>query len=207
MTRFLFAVMAFIFCVSFLTAQQPIRPLPTKLDDYARSKFMETVVTTELIECSSSSNVYTININRNYGVPRFGVITDCSQNVDTVWYMPNNITGSTSGGINTPLVTNADITVWWKEGTFNVKIMDVLTGNVVLDTASIGQQANEFDNKIDSIQLADSTTIAFDNLIPKKTTNPGVTINYSYLPNGLYWVYIIDGNNVIWYMNTIRKGI
>ena len=208
MSKSLAAIVAFLFCAISINAQQS-RPLPTKLDDFARYTFLKEGTTTELIECSATSNIYKkIDIDREFGIPRFGIITDCNQNIDTVQYIPNNLIRSESGGITSPLFTDTAITIWWKSGNFTVNIMNVLTGDVVLSETHSEQAANEFNERIDSLKLADSTIIEFPGgFTSPKTSNPGITITYSDLANGLYWVYIVDDNNVIWYMNTLRKGI
>ena len=88
MSKSLLAIIAFFVCTMSTQAQFNFA-LP-ELDDFDRGIMSVNSITTELIECSPSSNVYNrIDIHRNYGVPRFGIVWDCSQNVDTVWYIPN----------------------------------------------------------------------------------------------------------------------
>ena len=175
----------------------------------------EEKITTELIKCSSASNVYTkIEIMRNYGIPRYGITTDCNNNIDTVWYIPTILNGTTSGGIVLPAVTDTSITVWWREGNYNVKIMDVLTGNIVLDETNDGLMASLFREPINPDSLIGNINaetgkkiIDFGEFFPPLDNNQGTTINYSNLSNGLYWIYIINEKNLICYMQTIRKGI
>ena len=211
MSKFLAAFMAFICCAISIKAQNTSQ---FNLDDFGKYIGISEKVTTELIECSATSNIYKrIDIHRNYGVPRFGVITDCNQNIDTVWYIPSNYNRLTSGGINAPEITDTSITIWWNGVYFTLKIMDVSTGNVVLNETHSGQAASLFANIGNTLELSDAyggpvaNTITFDNFYAKEDNNPGTTITYSDLANGLYWIYIVDDNNVIWYMNTLRKGI
>ena len=146
MNKFLLSViLTFLVCIISINAQQPERPFPTKLDDFSIYTFKEEGITTELIECNPTSDGYAkASIYRNYGIPRFGVIINCNQNIDTILYIPDTFKRSTSGGINSPLFTDTAITIWWKEDNFNVKIMDVLTGNIVLDKTHQGQSAGSF---------------------------------------------------------------
>ena len=205
MKKFLLVFISVVLYVVSVTAQ--VRPLPTTLDDYILCGGVEGI-SSELIQCGPNSNIsMEISIHRNYGIPRFGVIVDCNQNVDTVVYISSTFNKNTVGGINSPLYTDTAITIWWKEGNFDVKIMDVLTGNVVLDGTHSGQSISEFGNKLDTLFLADSTTFVIEGDARfKKSSNPGVTINYANLPNGLYWIYIVSGNT-IYYMKTLRKGV
>ena len=209
MGKSLLVVMAFVLCAVSVNAQLK------QLDDFQNYWGFDEKITTELIECNPSSNVYTkINIYRNYGVPRYGVITDCSQNVDTVWYIPSVYDRSISGGINAPKMTDTSLTVWWAGSYFIVNIMDVLTGDVVLKETHSGQAPSLFGETITTFQYLDSNVVGGISTVdfgggfqPKNSSNPGTTIDYSYLPDGLYWIYIVDRNNIIWYMKTIRKGI
>jgi len=220
MNKFFLAIMAFfIFAVS-TNAQTQINQYTD--DDFCRWWGATEKVTTELIECSSTSNVYNrIDIHRNHGVPRFGIITDCLQNVDTVWYIPSTVNRS-MGGINAPVATGNSITVWWKESLFTVRIMDILTGNVVLDEVRLGQPASLFVSadaffgspnglhQVSDVPNGPATnTISFPaGTSFKKDNNAGTTIDYSNLPDGLYWIYITDNsNNTIPWMVTIRKGV
>jgi len=211
MNRLLIVVMTSFICAISMNAQTQFTPF---IDDgYTSWWGFAEKVTTELIECNSTSNVYKkINIHREYGVPRYGVIMDCNQNVDTVWYISNIYNRSTSGGINSPEFTDTSVTVWWEEGSFTVKIMDILTGNVVLDESHTGQHSSFFSDIIHSLDDYSSGTkteiIEFvGGFCPKKDNNIGTTIYYRNLPNGLYWIYIVDENDIIWSMRTMRKGI
>ena len=201
MTKVFIAIIVFICCATSLNAQE--RKLPTTLDDFAMYTFVETASTKELIP-----NAGTIIIHRNYGIPRFGEALNNSNTVDTIMYIPNDFVRPQSGGINTPLLTDTSLTVWWKEGTFNVKIMDVQTGNVVMDNYYQGQSVDQFGDRIDTLELANSDLLVFDGgSNPVEPTNSGVHISYNHIPNGLYWVYIADNSKNIWYMKTIRKGL
>lgn len=189
-------------------------------DGYSRWWGKQHKITTELMPCSPTSNVYTkIEVHRNYGIPRFGVITDCAQQtLDTVWYLPNNLVRSETG-INRPTTTDTSITIFWQESAFTLKVIDVMTGNVVLNETRTGQPASLFGETIfgDTIHLSKTIggpttkTIAFPEgsaIQPKLDSNPGATISLANLPNGIYFIYIIGaGTNEIAWMRTIRKGI
>ena len=92
-----------------------------------------------------------------------------------------------------------------------------MNGNFVLDETYDGQSSSLFsDISIQSIPLSDiaDTNAPITKTIslaapfyPKTDDNLGKIINYSNLPNGLYWIYIVDGNDKICFMNTIRKGL
>lgn len=179
-------------------------------NDYGRYGHLEKKVTTESIECSENSNVHTkIDIHRNYGIPRFGIVTDCAgQMLDTVWYMPNNIIRA-GGGWNGPNKTDTSITIWWREGSFTVQIMNVLTGDIVLNEKHNGQSASLFEEPIGAMEQTNVGSIEFpEPFYPKKDSNPGTTITYSNLPNGLYWLYILNGtDNRLRALYNIRKGV
>lgn len=185
-------------------------------DGYIRWWGQQHKITTELMPCSPTSNVYTkIEIHRNYGIPRFGIITDCTQNLDTVWYLPNNLVRS-KVGINRPTTTDTSITVFWKDAAFTLKVIDVMTGNVVLNETRTGQPASLFGETIYSVPLSDTIngpitkTIEFPSggFTPKTDSNPGATISLANLPDGIYFIYIVGaGTNEIAWMRTIRKGI
>lgn len=186
-------------------------------DGFCRWWWKESQVTTELIECCLTSNVYTkIDIHREYGVPRYGIVTDCSSKIiDTVWYIPNNFIRSESG-INTPKVTDTSIIIWWGKNQFTFKIMNILTGEVILNETHMGQSSNLFSNGFLEMPLRETadtnstivTTISFDEpFFPRKYNNIGTTINYNGLSDGLYWIYIVNENNEIVWMITIRKEI
>lgn len=186
-------------------------------DGYSRWWGKQHKITTELMPCSPTSNVYTkIEVHRNYGIPRFGVITDCAQQtLDTVWYLPNNLVRSETG-INRPTTTDTSITVFWKDAAFTLKVIDVMTGNVVLNETRTGQPASLFGETIYSVPLSDTIngpitkTIEFPSggFTPKTDSNPGATISLANLPDGIYFIYIVGaGTNEIAWMRTIRKGI
>jgi len=209
MNKFIALLTTFIFYVVCVNAQHH-QFMGLTLDDFSVCIFKQDTVTTEFIECSPGADIYTrIDIHRNYGVPRFGIVTSCEgQILDTVEYIPSNFNRHTEGGINSPLVTDSTITIWWQKGFFTVTFMDVLNGEIVLSITAMGQPATGFHNAINFIDCDSTSSLALTTgFSPKKSTNPGELIGYSNLSNGLYWIYITDDNNVIWYMRTIRKGI
>ena len=196
----------------------------------------EEKVTTELIPCISDSNSYTrVNIHRKYGIPQFGIVTNCNgQTLDTVWYPFLKNANIYEGMIIAPVETDTSITVWLENksdttlDSFSIIIMDVLTGNIYSFSIFQGIHSNCFENTWPNpLYLSNSeggtitNTISF---IPGKAPknikdeylNEGHTFNYSNIPNGLYFLSVIkyyydyityNNKFVVPYMRTIAKGI
>lgn len=195
-------------------------------DSFHRYWYDEEKVTTELIPCSSDSNSYTrIDIHRNYGIPRFAVITDCNgQILDTVNYSLGDF-GRYRGMYNSPEYTDTSITVWWENTPFYVIITDVLTGEPVIQEVFKGQPSSMFNDTYlsDTIDFYDSLDASGNpvNLnisirIPEgykfprtpKYDNNGTTVNYSHIPDGLYFLFIIDASRgEVAHVNTIYRGM
>lgn len=214
MNKYFFAAVMFFVLVASGSAQLNQYQMASVHDDFCRWSGQIQKVTTELVPCSPTSNIYTrIDIHRNYGIPRFGIITDCtSQILDTVWYVPN-VFGRFNGVISPPEETATSITVFWEETLFSVKIMNILTGEIVLDETHSGQASGLFASLGTNVLVPvdpDLPEITFPGGTPsvKTSDNPGTTIDFSDIPDGLYFLYIVDvGNSTIPYMKTIRKNI
>ena len=183
-------------------------------EGFYRWKDLEEKVTTELIPCSANSNVYKrIDIHRNYGVPRFGIITDCASKIDTVWYVPKDYINDAYGGIILPDETDTSITIIpieemkknWNENPFIIVVTDILTGKAAFAYKYEGEHLSLFPDfsPVDTTSLIDA-----DKHIKIKRDENLITIYYgNNIPNGLYFLSIITNTNKIIYMKTIRKGI
>jgi hypothetical protein len=188
----------------------------------------EEKVTTELIPCSSDSNSYTrIDIHRKYGIPQFGIVTNCEgKTLDTVWYPILKDASRYEGMIISPVETDTSITVYLereKHPSFGIMIIDVLTGSLSHLYLNEGLSSDAFENNpwpstfhiSDSIGGPITDSISFPYGSPRNIKDEylkyGSTLNYSNLPNGLYFLFIIsanfNNNFTIPYMRTICKGI
>jgi len=182
-------------------------------------------VNTELIPCSSDSNSFTrIDIYRNYGVPRFGIVTNCNgQILDTVHYTTNDFRRFT-GTSNVPEYTDTSITVYWEKTSFIVIVMNVLTGEPVIQEICKGQPSSMFEGFFpDTVTFSDSidasgrpvdTSLAITPADGGKFVNvptddnPGTTVSFAKIPKGLYFIFILDGiTGEVVNMTTINKGI
>jgi hypothetical protein len=181
-------------------------------------------VNTELIPCSSDSNSYIrIDIHRNYGIPRFGIVTDCNgQILDTVHYTTSDFVRHL-GTHNAPKFTDTSVTVWWEKTSFFVIVMNVLTGEPVVQEVCKGQPSSMFEGFWpDTVTFSDSvdasghpvdTSLAITPANGEKfvnaptSDNPGTTVNFSKIPNGLYFIFLIDGTGKVFNMTTINRGI
>jgi len=221
--KIIVASMIVLFCgvLYFIINAQPVPPHEPEDIDYGRWGHLEEKVTHDTI--TTPNGTILLDIHRNYGIPRFATgfisinVGDSTiySLLDTIWYIPDSIIRS-GGGINGPAMTDTSITVWWKEGLFSVKIMDILTGEIVFEETHIGQSKNLFDEPVEFFDLLDDTvnkTVIGSLELPggfsfKKSNNPGTTINYPNLPNGFYWLYLVNNlNNEICDMYRIKKNI
>jgi len=116
-----------------------------------------------------------------------------------------------------PQETDTAITVYWEEGKFSVKMMDLLTGNLVVDVTHDGQHTSLFEDfwPADTVLFSNSNNgtsdvVVFVDGAPRNKTdgNQGTIVDYSYIPEGIYFLYIVDEtNSTIPWMITIRKGV
>lgn len=176
------------------------------MDDSDKFVFDSTKVTTELIAFKPDTNLYTkIDIHREKGIPRFGIITDAEGNVlDTAWYVPNDIQQYLDT-YDTPKITDTALTVWWKGSSFNIVVIDVLTGNIIVDSVFKGQPASMYENSWLFAGIFNNEKSSDDFKEPK-SDNPGVTFSYNKIPNGLHFIYVKHDNKFV-FMETITKGI
>lgn len=200
--------------------------LDTEIPDYVLNaddsdKFADEAekITTELIAYKSDTNLYTkIDIHRENGIPRFGIITDNKGHImDTVWYVSNDIPRYKSV-FTGPEWTDTSLTFWWEETPFNIVVVDALTGQIVIDSAFKGQPTSMFEDGMPTTMLAynnpfgevvDTIKAGGTNatyLREPKEDNQGITFSYKKIPNGLHFIYVKYDNKVVC-METVTKGV
>lgn len=191
-------------------------------DDYWVAVNNPEWVGTELFKNSSDTNSYIeMSIHRDYGIPRFGIPTDNNGNVlDTVWYITD--CKPFDGTANWFDYTDTSITVYWRETPFRVLVIDILTGDTVLQEVHKGQPASMFaDAPQTSFEFYDSVDASGNLHNPssawvvsnpasaqpfRRVDNLGTTINFANLPNGSYFIVTIDVNrNVLIETRTTRR--
>jgi len=193
-------------------------------DDFWRSAGREVWVSTELLPNDTNSDLsITVSVHRYNRFPRFGIptVNNNGEVLDTVWYISADY-AKFDGTTNIPKFTDTSVTVYWYETPFCVLMLDVLTGDTVLQEVHRGQPASMFeDSPTTSYQFYDSidasgnlsspsfALITSANSHPYKLENNlGTTINYGHLPKGSYFIFIIDVNaKTIATTRTIRMGV
>jgi glyoxylase-like metal-dependent hydrolase (beta-lactamase superfamily II) len=152
-------------------------------DDYWTARNVEEWVGTELIP--NNSDTVKMSIHRYYGIPKFGIPTDKSDNIlDTVWYTKNNCV-KFDGQLLFCNHTDTSVTVFWKETKFRVLVVNMLTGDTVFQEVHQGRPALMLEKFSSFFAIYDS----------KIDDNAGISVNYPKLSQGSYFVFVMDVNS------------
>lgn len=174
--------------------------------------------TFELIDCPGGSDSHQrIDIYWHNGIPRHGIITDCSEQRRNVNYIPMSFNPpkgvATSGLVNTKVMSHR-VELYTKQPV-TVLIMNLLTGDTArkipvlpIDT---GTYVHYADTTLAHIEPGQTEPAGFFHFraadMPTESTHPRF-IDYANLSSGLYFVIIIDtASHEVLFIKTIRKGI
>jgi hypothetical protein len=176
------------------------------VDFYINGYDSSLVTSTELIQCSPSSNVYKqIFINRTNGIPREGIVVDCSGNVDTVAYLTSTLRATALDAYRFPKIYDDSLTlVTYKPLIFN--IIDLNDGSIVFEENITPQQQRTTHTA--TIYSPDGQGLRItsmgNNVFGINDDIPNI-VYFGSVPAGAYFFNFFDEDGNIMYSKTIIK--
>jgi hypothetical protein len=176
------------------------------VDFYVNLWDSSVITSTVLIQCDTGSNVLKqIFINRTNGIPREGIIIDCSGNIDTIDYLVSTVRATASDVFRFPKIYDDSITiVTYKSLIFN--IIDLNDGNVIFEENV--EPVSQGDDTTTIIYSPDGQGIKIKSIghnLFGTNDDTHKTISFGSIPAGVYFFNFFDEDGNIIFSKTIIK--